>query len=98
MSMGIRFTQYMRPNGRPEDIYIGRSKEIEDKAREIREAGFEFECEVLMSGEVSLTIAGKNSDAAIEVVFNGPQVPEAVDRMIRNFDIADALKKQEEDS
>lgn len=96
-TLPISFTQYMRPNGRPEKVVIHRPNEIADKALRIVEAGFSLECEVLMTGDVSLTITDSEyGNLAIEVVRNGPGVPPAVDRMILNFDIEAAKARLKE--
>lgn len=81
----IPFTQYMAPNGRKQDVRINRPEEVSTKAEAIIAAGFRFECEVLTTCEVSLSIAGDDGDEDIEVVSNGPDVPNAVDRLINRF-------------
>ena len=91
--MEIEFTQYLRPHGQKKKVRIDRPKAVADKAKEIKNAGLCLECEVLMSGDVSFTIANEELDLAFEIVPNGPEVPDAVDRLILNFDLdnADAL-------
>lgn len=81
----IQFTQYLRPNGRKAEVYIDRPADIADLANRIIERGFRFECEHLTTGHALLTIAGPDDDLDIEVVRNGPDVPIAVDRMIKRF-------------
>lgn len=81
----IAFTQYLRPNGRRTEVTIDRPDDIASLAQKIVERGFRFECEELTTGHASLTIAGPDDDEDIEVVKNGPEVPIAVDRMIRRF-------------
>jgi hypothetical protein len=81
----IPFTQYMRPDGRRVEVLIGRPSEIAALASRIIERGFLFECEHLTTGHVSFTIAGPDDDEDIEVVSNGPEVPVAVDRMVKRF-------------
>lgn len=81
----ISFTQYLRPDGRPVPVSIDRPADIADKAERICSRGFRFECEHLTTGHVSLTIAGPDDDEDIEVVANGPDVPEAVDRLVKRF-------------
>jgi hypothetical protein len=83
----IPFTQYLLPDGRKRDVTIVRPKEIYDKAMDIVKAGHRFEAEVLTTGMVSLTIFNlqKQEDVAIKVVSNGPEVQEAIDRMITRF-------------
>ena len=81
----IHFTQYLRPHGRPVPVFIDRPDEIAAKADAIRARGFQFECEELTTGDVSLTISNDDGDHDIEVVPNGPDVPDAVDRLITRF-------------
>lgn len=81
----IPFTQYMRPNGRPVPVTIDRPDEISSLAERIIESGYRFECEHLMTGHASFTIAGPDDDLDIEVVRNGPDVPVAIDRMVMRF-------------
>lgn len=81
----IPFTQYLRPDGRRTAVTIDRPAEISDLAEQIIKAGFRFECEHLSTGHVSFTIAGEDDDADIEVVTNGPDVPVAIDRMVKRF-------------
>ena len=83
----IPFTQYFMPDGRKEPVEINRSEEVEVKAHQIIASGFRFEIEVLTTGEVSMTITNdEDGDMAIEIVSgNGPEIPEAVDRMIMNW-------------
>lgn len=83
--MSIQFTQYMRPDGRQLPVSIDRSERIERLAAEIQSAGYRFECEHLMTGDVSLTIASANDDVDIEIAANGPDVPHAVDRLVERF-------------
>ena len=85
-SMGeIRFTQFMRPSGRPVPVSINRPLEIAQLANALAERGYRFECEHLSTGEISLTISDDEADHEIEIVKNGPDVPDAIDRMIRRF-------------
>lgn len=81
--MSIPFTQYLRPNGRTEEISIGRSTEIEDMAARFIKAGGAYEVELLSTGEVSLTAVMDNTDVEIELVPNGEGVALAVDKLVR---------------
>ncbi len=95
----IYFTQYLRPDGRREQIHIDRPEEVWKKSCAIVEAGLRLEAEVLPTdGAVRLTVSGKNRDVAIELVFN--QTPEkvvaAVDKLITELDIEAAIKRDED--
>ncbi|KKL53836.1 hypothetical protein LCGC14_2271410 [marine sediment metagenome] len=88
----IEFTQFLMPHGRRDCVWIERPNNIVKKAAEIRAAGFRFETEMLSDYQtISLTIADDDGDYAVEVVPNGPSVPEAIDRMISSFDPAKTL-------
>ena len=90
-SNDIEFTQFLMPNGRRTTVWIERPDDIVNKAQEIRTAGFRFETEMLGDYQtISLTIAKDDDDYAIELVPNGPRVPEAIDRMISDFNPANA--------
>lgn len=78
----IPFTQFMRPNGRAVEVSIERPAGIAAKAEALIAKGYHFECEVLTTCEISLTIANDDGDLDIEVVSNGPDVPLGVDRLI----------------
>ena len=83
----IPFTQYIAPTGRPKQVSIEVQDCVADKAETIIKRGFAFECEVLSTGQVSLTVTDPDEgDLDIEVVSNGPGVREAVERMINRFD------------
>jgi hypothetical protein len=82
----IPFTQYLRPDGRKEPVEIDRPPEIEQLAQEFIARGGYFECEELNTGHASFTAGhpdAEEGDIAIEVVMNGPDVLEAVDRLVR---------------
>ena len=82
----IPFTQFVAPNGLRRPVTIQVSDEVAGKARMIIRRGFVFECEVLMSGEVSLTITDpEEGDADIQMCMNGPGVREAVERLVNRF-------------
>lgn len=94
----MKFTQYMRPNGEPLAVSIDRGAEIEAAALQLSVAGVRFEAEVLMNDAVSLTAERDDADGevdvlACEIVANGPGVPDAVDRLVRDALKAQAVKK-----
>lgn len=84
--MAIQFKQYIRPDGFTKSVSIDRPAEIEEKAAMLVASGYVFEAEVLTTGEVSLTIEYDFDDESpfvtMEVVPNGPGVPDAVDRLV----------------
>lgn len=80
----IPVTQFIMPHGTPRPMYAWVTKSAHDKASQIIKAGYKFEAEVLTTGEVSLTVADPvaGKDVAIEVCGNGPELVDAMDRMI----------------
>lgn len=88
----IPFTQYVLPDGRRRQTSIEVAADVAEKAGSIISRGLRFECEVLSTGHVSLTIFDpeEEDDVAIEVLPNGPGIREAVEAMVRDFDIAQA--------
>lgn len=94
MSGNIHFVQYLRPDGRKSLVHIERPGTIVQVADRILRYGFWFECELLSTGQVSLTISDKNGDYAIELCKNGPGVAETVDKLILGFNIPNALKER----
>ncbi len=86
MMAEIPVTQYMRPHGKKVIISIERPKDIYSKAKEILNAGYLFEIEVLTTGQVSLTITDGEEDICFEVADNVPGGPaSAFDRLVLDF-------------
>lgn len=85
--MAIPFTQYLLPNGEKRDERIERPADIEALARQFIEAGGRYECEMLTTGEVSLTavyaVDDEPEDVEIEICPNGPDVPLRIDDLVR---------------
>lgn len=83
----ITFTQYILPRGDRRYTEIELEKEVEEKAKSLIEKGYRFEIEILRTGQVSATIVHPSDeyDAAITVCQNGPEVPVAITKMIREF-------------
>jgi len=84
-STKIPFTQYILPDGRKKATECDVPQGIAEMANAILAQGhYRFECEILTTGEVSLTTFDTENeiDIAIEICPNGPQVPRAVANMI----------------
>ena len=87
--MSIQFTQFLLPAGRQRKIEIDRPVEIEALATELVEAGNRFEIEMLNDYKtISMTIEdddedGENIVRGMEIVENGPDVLNAIDKMVR---------------
>lgn len=92
---GIPFTQYLMPDGEQRAIWMpDRSTEVNKKAQQIIDALFRFECEVLSTGHVSLTVSDDFGDYSTRVVRNSPGVALEVDKLILEFDIAKQLEER----
>ena len=83
----ISFTQYLLPNGSREPRLIERPAEIEAIAQRFIESGGKYECEVLTTGQVSLTavkkVKGEEQDVAIVLCKNDPEtIGESVDKLV----------------
>lgn len=91
--MNIEFTQFFLPNGRREQVTTEVSDDLRDKVDQILENGFRFEIEVLRTGHVSATINDPigERDAAFSITTNGPEVQAGIEKMIREFNIVDAM-------
>jgi len=83
--MSIPFTQFMRPDGRPVQTSIDMSKEIEDKAFKLIDAGYFFESEVLQDEGISLTCTKDDENMGIELCENGPEVEQALKRLVEEL-------------
>ncbi len=79
----IPFTQFLRPDGRPRYGGFDRPDEIADLAEQIIDAGYNFTCEMLTTGQVSVAVGDHEGDLATRVTPNGPDVLAAIDSMIR---------------
>ncbi len=83
----VPFTQYLRPHGRPVDVWIERDPHVAALAKRLVEAGYRFDIEELSDRTVSMTVEKRDmreDDApiAIELCPNGPDVPGMVDKLI----------------
>ncbi len=83
----IPFTQYLRPDGRRQEISIQVSDELGDLADGVlSDDRYAFEAEVLTDGSVSITCADQQEqeDIAISICPNAPdKVRNSVEAVIR---------------
>ncbi len=87
--MKIPFTQFLMPNGDRRQVFFDCDPAQDSKVMRLIEAYVSFECEVLSTGEVSLTVEfempdGENETLAHEICPNGPEVEKAVEKLINN--------------
>lgn len=92
--MIVKFTQYLRPNGRKRDIYTEVTDELGPQIDQIIVNGFNFTAEVVAETMVVLTISDDRADYEMHVCQNGTEVPETIERMIRAFDLDRALEER----
>jgi hypothetical protein len=81
----IPFTQFLRPDGRRMDVSVERPPEVYALAMGLVANGYRFEIEELRDGTVSMDCSRPEDDGpvAMELCRNGPEVPDAVDRLVR---------------
>lgn len=83
---GIEFTQYLMPDGRRQQQWVERPEEVALLAERLRDAGVVFEIEMLSDyATISMTAEHPSEEEPIahELAPNGPEVLEAVDRLIQ---------------
>ena len=76
MKFSIPMIQYTRPHGHQVEGEIAHdSADLDELVQKILLVGYRFECEVLRTGDFSLTIhdPAKSEDIAIELIFNPKQ-------------------------
>lgn len=89
---GIRIplTQFLRPDGRTQDIWCDdMPSDLAPKMDALTAHGCRLTCEELMTGTVSLAIEHPEGDFDIELAENGagPNSPKnSLERLIRRFD------------
>lgn len=84
----VVFTQYLRPHGQQRQVWITMSPDIKALANILTSHGYVFEIEELTNGMVSMTVEHpkeqEDGPLAHELCQNGPTVPLAVAKLIRN--------------
>lgn len=85
--MSVKFTQFILPHGRTREITISLAPEVETKADKLLQRGYNFEIEILSTGQISATInhSSLDYDAAITVCNNNAEVPLAISKMLMEF-------------
>ena len=82
----IPFTQFIPPHGKRRETSFEVSPAIHEKAMRLIAYGLRFECEILSTGEVSLTLTDPvEGDLDIRVVENGPLVRDAVESLVLDY-------------
>ena len=94
--VGVPFTQYTLPHGAMRDVITHVPAAMFEKVQSILDAGYVFECEVLSTGIVSLTITDRDVDDFICVLaHNNRDVLTKVQQMIADFDVDKANARRE---
>ncbi len=81
----IPFTQYLLPDGRRQATSIEMDDSISNAADALIKKGYRFECEILTTGDISITCVDPKDtgDIAIAICENGPEVPATVEKVVR---------------
>jgi len=80
----VKFTQFLRPDGRRREITIARDDTIEAKAAELCAYGWNFEIEELTDGTIHMDCCSAEQQLANELCDNGPPVTAAVERLVHS--------------
>ena len=106
MMRAIKFTQYLRPNGRKRPIEIERPEDTAQKADYLVEKGCWFDIEELTTGMISATVEheARNEDEdedgwtlAHELGPNGPPIGAMIDTLIKTA-VQSMLAEREKES
>lgn len=82
--MAVRFTQFLRPDGRRQPIEIdGLAPAVESMANELAAAGWRLEIEVLRTGHVHADVCNAEGQLSSLIEENGPKLPGAIETMLR---------------
>ena len=79
-----KWTQFHLPDGRQTTETFHVADRLAPQVEFIAEMGWELQCEILRTGEISLTVFDPKTleDLDIELCRNGPEVPSAIDRLL----------------
>lgn len=79
-----KLTQYLRPDGRQVEVETELPMAVLGAYKHMTNYGCRLECEVLTTGEVSVTVTHPDvGDIDISVTENGPEVHEGIVRMLQ---------------
>jgi hypothetical protein len=99
----IPFTQYLMPYGHTRTAGFDADPETEAAAKKLIKVGYRFTAEILSTNEVSFTCESVKPDAdgeidllAIELCANGPEVDEAMRKMVKeaHYQFIEARRKE----
>lgn len=90
--MELAFTQFLRPDGRREPVLTDIDDRFAAKVGTILGGGFRFEIEVLMTGQIHMTISDPLADYCNRLCANDEAVTKNIESMIEEFDLDWALQ------
>ncbi len=79
----VEVIQYLRPDGRNKKVTTELPIETESLYQDMLSTNCRFESEVLMTGEISVSISNEEGDLDIEIITNGPEVQESMVTMLK---------------
>lgn len=88
MSDAVPFTQFLLPDGLPRKTEIPVPTDVARMAYALIAVGWRFEVEILGDGSIHMDCCNDDRQLASEIAPNGPEVPGAVERLIRAADEA----------
>lgn len=87
--MIVDVVQFIRPHGARNFTTTELSDTLAGKLAEMKRAGCRFTTEVLPNGNVSICIEEPElGDFDCEITPNGPEVQQAMEKMLTRFDVA----------
>ncbi len=98
MTFPAKFTQFLMPDGRQKKVEIDVPDDVREQYDAIHAAGCRLTTEMLMTGQIAIYISDLQAedDFFCTVIPNGPEVPKAIEKMIREFDGKELKKWRDE--
>lgn len=79
----VEFRRFVRPHGRSEEDYIDLPDEVAALADELKAQGWQFEIEILRTGQVNADVCDRDEQLASHLGPNNETVPPSLEAMIR---------------
>lgn len=84
--MKVEITQFIAPDGEQRQRFAEVPDDCAVGYEALRRKGCRLTAEVIIGGHVSQTVEHEEGDFLIEVTPNGPEVTQALIKMLREFD------------
>jgi hypothetical protein len=105
MTFPAKFTQFLMPDGDQKAIEIDMPDGVREQYDAIHAADCRLTTEMLRTEAIAIYITDREAedDFFCKVIPNGPEVPKAIEKMIREFDVNELkkwrveLEKEEEE-